>query len=141
MFMQPLSNRHTCCYQEQQQQLHQIDNHENQGGPMSEPSISSVCSSQCTDSCKKSSLSSSSLPVKHKEHSINKQTHVKCEQQLISNDLISIHNHNANNFATMTETKRVQFIESPTSTEPSSLSLLFEQTTHNHDPLGSNHVI
>lgn len=134
MFIQPLSNRHTCYHQEQHESR-QIDN---QGGTMSEPSISSVCSSQCTDSCKKSSLSStSSLPVTHKEHTINKQTHVKCKQQLISNDLIS----NANNLATMAETKRVQFIDSPTSTEPSSLSLLFEQTTHNRDPFGSEHVI
>ncbi|XP_055326985.1 phospholipid-transporting ATPase ID isoform X3 [Sitodiplosis mosellana] len=143
---EPLSKHHT---RHQQLSSYQTDNHENQGGPsMSEPSISSVCSSQCSDSCRETSLSSSSsssLPVTIMEHSINKQTQFECEcdqrqqQRPILNDLISMHNYNANNSATTAETKRVHFIDSSTSTEPSSLSLLFEQTTHNSDPLGSNH--
>lgn len=140
--MQPLSKRHIYCHQ--QLPSHQTDNHENQGGSMSEPSISSVCSSQCTESCKKSSLSSSSLPVTLKEHIINHQTHFDCEQRLQSNsnDLISVHSDNANNLAINTnEMKRVQFLDSSTSTEPNSLSLLFEQATHSSDPLGSSHVI
>lgn len=150
-YVQPLSNCHSCCYQ--QSPLHQTDNHEYQGKPMSEPSTSSVYSSQCTDSCKKSPLSSSSLPVKLNENgssgdddndhtTINKQS---CKQlnHPDSNDSISVNNCSANHLATTIKTHhtaKVHFIDSTTSTEPSSLSLLFEQKTHNTDPLRSNHV-
>lgn len=144
MFMQPLSKHHIC---HQQLPSHETYNHENLGGPMSDPSLSSVCSSQCTDSCENLSLSSSSssssLPVTMKEHTANKQTQFKCEQKQrqrkISNRLIS--NYYANDLATTAEARRVRFNDSSTSSEPSSLSLLFEQSTHNSDPLGSNHVM
>ncbi|XP_031638673.1 probable phospholipid-transporting ATPase IM isoform X1 [Contarinia nasturtii] len=153
---EPLSNRHSCCHQ--QLPSHQTDIHEHQGGIMSEPSTSIVCSSQCTDSCKKSPLSSSlpppppsssslspslsSLPLKYNENPTNEQMTLSYEQpQQLTNyhDSISVNNCVVSSAATTTETKRVHINDSTTSTEPSSLSLLFEQTTHTNDPMGSNH--
>lgn len=154
MFMQPLSNRHSCCHQ--QLPSHQTDKHENQTGIMPVPSTSSQCSSQCTDSCKKSSLSppqsqpsSSQSPsplssaVKYMNHPKNKQTTLSYEKPTQLNnyhDSIVVNNCIVSTASTV-ETKRVHFIDSTTSSEPSSLSLLFEQTTHISDPLRSNHVI
>lgn len=151
--MQPLSNRHSCCYQ--QSPLHQTDNQKNQGGPMSEPSTSSVYSSQCSDICRKSSLSSLSLPMKLNEHDKgggnndddihikNQPTQLSCKQlnRPKSNDLISVNNCSANHLSAIQKNHtKVHFIDSTTSTEPSSLSLLFEQNKHNNDPPRSNHV-
>lgn len=149
MFMQPLSIRHSCCHQQMPSHQMRQDNYENQGGPMSAPSTSSVCLSQCTDNTIKSSLPSSTLSVKIEEHTKHKQTPNACEQlkRPHSNDLINLNeccgNHSAT-IATKLHTATVQFIDSTTTSnsEQSSLSLLFEQTTHNNDPLRrSNHVM
>lgn len=143
MFMQPLSNRHSCCHQKLPS--HQTDNHENQGGPMSEsPSTSSVYSSQCTDSCKKSPLLTSSSPMTFDECSIIRaQLPGKRPTQADHCDLIreTINCSTNHSTAKKIHTARVHFIDSTTSTEPSSLSLLFEQSAHTNDPIGSSHVI
>lgn len=150
MFTQPLPIRYHQLFSS-----YQIDNHdhENHGGPP-EPWTSSVFSSKCMENCKKSSLSSfsstssssssSSLLVKFKGQSKNEYTPLSHKQPGHTNfkDVISMSNYVTNSSATNSETKKLQFIDSATSTEPSSVSLLFEQTAHNSiDRVRSNHVI
>lgn len=146
IFMQPLSirhtqnkSRHTCCHQ----QFHQTDNHELRNRSLTEPSTSSLCSSQITDSCRRSSLYSSSLPAKREEYPYNKQTQLSYgkPKQANYNDLISMNNCMANSSAPTADTKRVHFFGSNTSTESSFMSLLFDQTAHSTDPSESHHVM
>lgn len=122
-FMQP-SVRHSSCHQKSP--LHHIDNHDQ---PMSSPS--SVCTSLCSDTCKKSSLSSTSFPVSLDMHK-NTIHQITTEPAPNVNSSVTI--------GTKVHTARVHFVESTTSSERSSLSLLFENTAHQIDPLGSNHV-
>lgn len=147
MFMQTLSIRHNCCHQ--QSPSRQTDNHGCNSRLVSKPSsstTSSVCSSQCMDSCTKSSLPSPSLPFSYADHSKITQIQPQCEQpnQINHSDLINVNNCSAKSTATnfmKCHSTRFRFIDSSTSTEPSSLSLLFEQGAHINDPMQSNHVI
>lgn len=153
MFMQTLSVRHTCCHQ-QSSSSRQIDNnHGNTNGLITDPippssTTSSVCSSQCLDSCTKSSQPSPSLPFSsfNEDHSKTTQSHLQYDQPNQTNysDLINVNSNSAKHVAanvTKSHSTRVRFIDSSTSTEPSSLSLLFEQSAHISDPMRSNHVI
>lgn len=149
MFMQTLSIRHNCCHQLSPSSC-QTDNHETNGRLASAPSsTSSVCSSQYMETCTKSSLPSPSpsLTFGYEDHSKNTQSSFQCEQphQINpSSDLTNVNSCSAKRSATnimSTQSTRVRFIDSSTSAEPSSLSLLFQQSAHINDPLGSNHVI